>query len=1310
MAKRLNSDASLTNLLENDDDGPTRSAKQSATSAMRNESTTAIRSATSVISSTMQNQTSARSMRCIVYEAKLALLYLIRGIRNGYMFRLRKESDGLQNCKYNEIIFKFEGKYHAKSAVKPCRYRYLQIQRNEKETIKITAGDLLNGNGDYSLPKYYRLFRKMCATEDNICDMTICSNIRFDEDNLKQSGMLLVPADPPDDIFTFHRGRVKVQIHYRLKPTSNLRDIIVSNLKANGNIDVFFERLTFVVNLPSESVLEGMLMSHTKKRWKLFKTDFQSDYIVNKMLNCIKEKSHNEFISSKEGAKMIEEGAIQMDLLRIGRTSFDYQTRLKRNWKFKNSTIRDMAKKLDRLLHSPKKIERITTESRKGTAAKIVLAIETISTLKQEESYLIISSSGQQENNQEMQKTLSTLRRSYRLLIVVWDDDKPVRIKGEDQMLISKKELKVILIGNSSNNEDCWQNDEVYFGDLSKETKGDLLSRKIWFEEKGKTIKEMIGCGDREKDINSFPVVDSMFHLVDSRNITIPSYNTPRLEKSLYIRRRVVSAIDTQFLAEVSKELGCPLEELQKECCVDPKGHIEWFVEGFQKSKIWEKMRNIVWRKRIALGPPPFTNVVSDNELIHNRVRGTVIIISGEAGSGKSTILSYYHEEIKKSKPDYWVIRMNLKDYFDALPRKPIVTKQFDNLEFVVKSLPVARIPFARSLLNHRLKVVGRIVLMLDGFNEIDKHCQEKTIRLMKTLVGQSKLESLYIATRTHLTGKLEDSLFQFAYTLDLFSKEDQMDCLACLCTSHLIIPIYENIREYARILVEQVTNSVEESEEKRVIMLPLMGQILVEFFKSELKKLYKNTGTWIKKESQLQEAANILGGSKFNLTSLYKLFIEKKLEQMDVVSKAFYSPSIIDHFRRLRALRKLAFNTILSPQKCYEIEEDWLFVSVETASDSDEDNKRILALCAGLAVGIVDRNEVGKVHYLHRTYAEYFAADHLYREFYTDEDKDINKFILNWEWTQDLIITEILVEPLYDGVRKFFDFMLKELVESVAWRTEIDKGLCNNIPNRFKTFALQFSQRLSISHRRNRAQVADSALAVAIINRNATTFKFLCDCLDATFQPNDIQKHILFLFRHMEHFYQQNSEVFRRTIAYYEFAIADYVEDILINLCKQLPPFGLKYSHWNHPEQKEIVDLMLQFMKKHKEILKPILTQNLPLDGEMGQQFRVHSSPEYSLSLCSMIEFFISNEYYDSHLAQFLELLSWVFADDRSFLHLLTNVLFMLRKEDLFVCRINKLLSTIENVGRIKVSREVNNVLFSLEEGSIKLSPFDYF
>ena len=113
--------------------------------------------------------------------------------------------------------------------------------KQNEETGRITATDLRNNSGDFSLPKYFRSYcreiKKHCSPE-NVRDCIICTNIGFGDEEaitkLGKDGFQLIPYnDPPNDpdkILDFDPIRneesgitIKTPAHYKLKNTDKLR-------------------------------------------------------------------------------------------------------------------------------------------------------------------------------------------------------------------------------------------------------------------------------------------------------------------------------------------------------------------------------------------------------------------------------------------------------------------------------------------------------------------------------------------------------------------------------------------------------------------------------------------------------------------------------------------------------------------------------------------------------------------------------------------------------------------------------------------------------------------------------------------------------------------------------------------------------------------------------------------------------------------------------------------------------------------------------------------------------------------------------
>lgn len=117
-----------------------------------------------------------------IYQLKLLMLFLYRGVSQQYSFRLGTEIKEAK--KFDDLLFEYIGKDGKKE------YRLLQAKHRLDEAKKITAGELLTeSDGDYSLIKYffsYQDVKKEKLFKDGVIkDVIICTNVDLDFDELQ---------------------------------------------------------------------------------------------------------------------------------------------------------------------------------------------------------------------------------------------------------------------------------------------------------------------------------------------------------------------------------------------------------------------------------------------------------------------------------------------------------------------------------------------------------------------------------------------------------------------------------------------------------------------------------------------------------------------------------------------------------------------------------------------------------------------------------------------------------------------------------------------------------------------------------------------------------------------------------------------------------------------------------------------------------------------------------------------------------------------------------------------------------------------
>ncbi len=136
------------------------------------------------------------SLHGTVYQLKLLMLFLKRGLDNGYSFLLATEMDAAE--KFDDVVFEYiDGQGQNK-------HRFLQAKHKQDESKKIGVNDLLTEkDGEFSLQKYFISYRRIKQNPRFSCslleDFVICTNIDFEFDE-STSGKLKDTSKDPRDI------------------------------------------------------------------------------------------------------------------------------------------------------------------------------------------------------------------------------------------------------------------------------------------------------------------------------------------------------------------------------------------------------------------------------------------------------------------------------------------------------------------------------------------------------------------------------------------------------------------------------------------------------------------------------------------------------------------------------------------------------------------------------------------------------------------------------------------------------------------------------------------------------------------------------------------------------------------------------------------------------------------------------------------------------------------------------------------------------------------------------------------------------
>jgi hypothetical protein len=132
-----------------------------------------------------------------IYQLKLLMLFLKRGLEKRYTFRLATEMDAAK--KFDDLVFQYQNERQDGRV-----YRFLLAKHKQDETKKIISGDLLMETDDeFSLQKYFISYRKVKQSPEfkgELKDFILCTNINFDFNELQQAQINTKRITDSDDI------------------------------------------------------------------------------------------------------------------------------------------------------------------------------------------------------------------------------------------------------------------------------------------------------------------------------------------------------------------------------------------------------------------------------------------------------------------------------------------------------------------------------------------------------------------------------------------------------------------------------------------------------------------------------------------------------------------------------------------------------------------------------------------------------------------------------------------------------------------------------------------------------------------------------------------------------------------------------------------------------------------------------------------------------------------------------------------------------------------------------------------------------
>ena len=383
----------------------------------------------------------------------------------------------------------------------------------------------------------------------------------------------------------------------------------------------------------------------------------------------------------------------------------------------------------------------------------------------------------------------------------------------------------------------------------------------------------------------------------------------------------------------------------------------------------------------------------------------TMLLIA-EPGMGKSTFLSHMEDKIKKRNPSVWLLRVNLHEHTGAFDNIDLGKKCIDKWKKFLWSAAHSReensLVLKEEIFLQALEQTGKMVIILDGFDEISPDDVPKFEMLVREIKERTAAK-LWVSSRSSYRLHLEEIMMKFAFTLQPFTRENQTDFLEEYWNTLTEGFKPDSLRNFAEELLGLCSKTFNDKD-GQFAGIPLQTMMLGEAFAEEAIKLCSG------EDIRLPE--------NFNVIDLFQKFTEKKCVIYMSEKNAMDCSKPKAKRDKKSYVEKhmiLALKSLFSPSKFKHL------LKVGNIS-SFENTEEFLQNGGAEQFGMITEIIDGKPRFIHRVFAEYFAA-----KWFAENFSKCKGFISN-----------ILFKSTYEVTRNMFDQMLAE-------ESEIHKAVFNN-------------------------------------------------------------------------------------------------------------------------------------------------------------------------------------------------------------------------------------------------------------------------
>lgn len=351
-----------------------------------------------------------------------------------------------------------------------------------------------------------------------------------------------------------------------------------------------------------------------------------------------------------------------------------------------------------------------------------------------------------------------------------------------------------------------------------------------------------------------------------------------------------------------------------------------------QKIKFGEEKMHIV--RKFSILDPTSSNQKHDYKLssFDDILKFKVVLLADKPGNGKSTELKIAAVKFKRQFPSFWSVYFDLKQHTKAFQRNGKVLMNFDEEIAKFLSEKLLKLQGFDADIFVELYDKDRVIILIDGVDEISPSFKEFVVKLIVGIKKKSN-NRLWVATRPHIKMELEQKLDIKAIKLMEFTKENQREFFKKFFRN-------ENNENFVNFLecFEKVSAQFSHSS-------PLLIRMVAELFEDDFN-------------FELSVA---------NLYTIYDDFVNKMIERLALKG----SEAVNDSVKFIRNVNIIECHQ----KKALEVIFGW--------SGMRNELKNAISMCLMetpeiavdqlVRIGLMFDDGTGKLHFIHRTFAEFF-------------------------------------------------------------------------------------------------------------------------------------------------------------------------------------------------------------------------------------------------------------------------------------------------------------------------------------------------